>query len=77
MNGPSTVTQLIICLDCIYRAQDVNEALYFICFDFTEDFDKVPQDILLRKLQQIGESGKLLKLLTKKLNKSECDNKQQ
>ena len=60
----STVTQLIIFLDSIYKAKDVNEfpyAVYFVC---SEDFDKEPHDIIVKKLKQIGVGGKLLKLLT-------------
>ena len=68
MRGPSTVTQLIIFLDSIYKAKDVNETLYAFYFDFSKAFDKVPHDILVRKLQQIGVGGKLLKLLTNYLN---------
>ena len=68
MHGRSTVTQLIIFLDSIYKAKDVNETLYAIYLDFSKAFDKVPQDILVRKLQQIGVGGKLLKLLTNYLN---------
>ena len=69
MHGASTVTQLIIFLDSIYKAKDVNETLYAFYLDFSKAFDKVPHDILVRKLQEIGASGKLLKLLTNYLNK--------
>ena len=68
MHGRSTVTQLIIFLDSIYKAKDVNETLYAFYLVFSKAFDKVPHDIFVRKLQQIGVGGKLLKLLTNYLN---------
>ena len=68
MHGCSTVMQLIIFLDSIYKANDVNETLYAFYLIFIKAFDKVPHDILVRKLQQIGVSGKLSKLLTNYLN---------
>ena len=68
MHGRSTLTQLIIFCDTIYKTKDVNETLYALHLDFSKAFDKVPHDILVGKLQQIGVSGKLLKLLTNYLN---------
>ena len=58
-----TVTQLIIFLDSIYKTKNVNETLYAFYLDFIKAFDKVPHEILVRKLQQIGVGGKLPKLL--------------
>ena len=64
----STVTQLIIFLDSIYKGKDVNETLYAFYLNFSKAFDKVPHDILVRKLQQIGVGGKPSKLLANYLN---------
>ena len=64
MHGRLTVTQLLIFYDSIYKAKDVNDTLYAFYLDFSKAFKKVPQDILVRKLQQIGVGGKPLKLLT-------------
>ena len=69
MHGRSTVTRLIIFLDSVYKANEVNETLYAFYLDFSKAFDKVPHNILLQKLQQIGEGGKLSKLLSNYLNK--------
>ena len=64
MHGRSTVTRLIIFLESIYKANDVNETLYAFDLDFSKAFHKVPHNILVQKLQQIGEGGKLSKLLS-------------
>ena len=59
--GRSTVEQLLLVYEEIYKAVDSGKTVDLILFDYSKAFDKVCHQILLEKLMSIGIDGKLLK----------------
>ena len=58
--GRSTVEQLLLVYEEIYRVVDSGKTMDLILFDYSKAFDKVCHKILLDKLKSIGIDGKLL-----------------
>ena len=62
--GRSTVEQLLLVYEDIYRVIDSGKTADLILFDYSKAFDKVCHQILLEKLKSIGIDGKLLNWIT-------------
>jgi hypothetical protein len=63
MKRRCTVLQLLDFMKDAYNSTDNAENLYTLYVDFAKAFDKVPHNVLLKKLEKIGINGKLLVLL--------------
>ena len=73
MKGRSTITQLILYLDEIYKAHDMDDDVFCLNLDFSKAFDCVQHPILLNKLRSFGIGGNLLRLLASFLtNREQC-----
>ena len=59
----STTTQLLATLEDFYTGIQEKNDIDVIYIDFKKAFDSVPIEILLRKVQKAGISGKILKFL--------------
>ena len=59
--GRSTVEQLLLVYEEIFRVVDSGKTVDLILFDYSKAFDKVCHQILLEKLKSIGIDGKILK----------------
>ena len=59
--GRSTVEQLLLVYEEIYRLVDSGKTVDLILFDYSKAFDKVCHKMLLDKPKSIGIDGKLLK----------------
>ena len=65
MKGRSTVTQLPQVLHDIKKKSVIKgEHVDMVYLDFEKAFDKVPRDVLIKKLQSFGIYGNLLKWLS-------------
>ncbi|CAH2093700.1 unnamed protein product [Euphydryas editha] len=62
--GKSTTTNLINFVDYTVTEMDNNKQVDVAYFDFKKAFDRVQNDILLKKMSAIGFTPKLLKLFT-------------
>ena len=70
MRRKSTVLQLIIYLQAIYKNHDTNTDCYALYLDFSKAFDSVSHATLLAKLRLFGIGGSLLSLLSTYLTNS-------
>ena len=55
--GKSCLSNLLVCQDSIIRLLDEGSAVDVIYLDLQKAFDKVPHDILMRKVRKIGIGG--------------------
>nr|CAD2168049.1 unnamed protein product [Meloidogyne enterolobii] len=63
LEGRSTTTQLLTMLDDFYTQLQDNKSIDVIYIDFSKAFDSVPIEILLRKLSNIGITGKIYQFI--------------
>ena len=69
----STTHQLLLFLDNLHHSLSQNTQLHTVYLDFSKAFNKVPHNLVLVKLHQIGITGDLWLLLQNYLqNKSHC-----
>ena len=69
----STLSQLLLHLDSLYRSSDESESVCSVYFDFKKAFDLVPHDKLLIKLSTFGFDEKFLLLFKSYLsNRRQC-----
>ena len=59
--GKSCITNLILFMDSLTKVRDLGLITNSIFFDFAKAFDKVPHQPLIRKLQEYGINGNILK----------------
>ena len=60
--GRSCVAQLLVYLESIYKSIDSKESIDIIYTDYEKAFDNVDHGILLTKLFNLGVRGKIIKL---------------
>ena len=65
----SCVVQMIVYLNKVYKAINDGKSVEVVYTNYEKAFDRVDHQLLLRKNQNIGISGKLLKLLSSYLTK--------
>ena len=73
IKGRSTLSQLLLYLDSLYRSSDESVSVCAVYFDFKKAFDLVPHDKLLIKLSTFGFDEKFLLLFKSYLsNRRQC-----
>ena len=61
--GRSSVLQLLVSLNRIAESKDSSKAIHAVSLELKKAFDKVDHSILVAKLQALGVSSRLLKII--------------